>query len=355
MKKSQRIYYFFFKVEGSGNGIKTKIPNLKDIAKDLHREPADILKIFGFELGAVTIKNDDTDTYIVNGKFSANELADKLDLFIDKFVLCGSCKNPETLIVPSKGGVSLRCISCGNETICDPKHKLTDFIVKDAARRRLKAKQEAKAASDSKSSKKSKGKKEKQAEDAGDEDTEWSVDVSSAAVKARRRVALGQAEETPATEAKEEKKMSPEQEFKDYIASSGALDMDKLRSLRDAMRLSPNELASRIANSVFDAENVTKQIIPSAKKWAPFFAQTKKTQEALVVAIVEMALLNEDTLLPKLATLLKGLYDNDYVEEEAILDWYDSVAMDDARLLKAKLKVATLATWLREADDDESE
>lgn len=83
-------------VEGSGNGIKTKIPNLADIGKDLHREPADILKMFGFELGAVTIKNDDTNSFIVNGKFSANELAEVLDAFVEKFVLCGSCRNPGT-------------------------------------------------------------------------------------------------------------------------------------------------------------------------------------------------------------------------------------------------------------------
>lgn len=81
-------------VEGSGNGIKTKIPNLSDIAKDLHREAADILKMFGFELGAVTIARDDVNSYIVNGKFSANELADVLDSFVEKFVLCGSCRNP---------------------------------------------------------------------------------------------------------------------------------------------------------------------------------------------------------------------------------------------------------------------
>src|SRR5437016_5698698 len=111
--------------EGRGNGLKTKIPNLSDIAKDLRRDAADILKLFGFELGAVTIKMDETNTYIVNGKFSANQLADVLDLFIDKFVLCGSCRNPETIVVPSKGQVKLRCISCGNETQCDPKHKLT--------------------------------------------------------------------------------------------------------------------------------------------------------------------------------------------------------------------------------------
>ena len=177
-------------MEGSGNGIKTRVVNLADVSKSLNREAADVLKIFGFELGAVTIKDENKDTYIVNGKFSANELADVLDLFIDKFVLCASCRNPETFIVPSKGIVKLRCISCGNETVCDAKHKLTDFILKDAARRKLKAKQEAMAAAESKGKKKaSRSKKSKAgasgegADEVDEEATDWSVDVSSAAVK----------------------------------------------------------------------------------------------------------------------------------------------------------------------------
>lgn len=83
--------------------------------------------------------------------------------------------------MPSKGQVKLRCISCGNETVCDAKNKLTDFILKDAQRRKLKAKQEATAASGDK--KKSAKAKKKAPGDAAaaeddDEDTEWSVDVS---------------------------------------------------------------------------------------------------------------------------------------------------------------------------------
>lgn len=71
------------------------------------------------------------------------------------------------------------------------------------------------------------------------------------------------------------------------------------------------------------------------------------------MTMVEMALVKEDTLLPNLATLLKGLYDHDYVEEEAILEWYESVPMEDERLLKAKLKTAPLAKWFQEAEEEE--
>jgi len=345
------------KVEGSGNGIKTKIPNLLDIAKDLHREAADILKMFGFELGAVTIKNDEANSYIVNGKFSANELAEVLDTFIDKFVLCGSCRNPETFIVPSKGQVKLRCISCGNETLCDAKNKLTDFILKDAQRRKLKAKQEAAGAAGAGGKKKG-GKSKKtgaagEADEGEDDNTEWSVDVSSAAVKARRKVALGSAAES--TEAVPKAATgNPEEEFKKYMAESGAVDPERLRQLRDALRLSPGELAQRVCTHLF-TENIMKEIIPASARWAPFFAENRKAQDELCAVVVELALTKEDKLLSSLATIFKGLYDKDFVGEASFLQWYDSVDETDQRLLKAKLKLAPFASWLREAESDSEE
>ena len=141
----------------------------------------------------------------------------------------------------------------------------------------------------------------------------------------------------------------------EYVKGNGTLDHDRLRQLRDGLRLSPAELASRVANTIFEPESVMKQIIPNASRWAAFFAGSRKNQDALVGVVVEMALLKEDSLLPNLATLLKGLYDHDYVEEAAILEWYNSVPVDDERMLKAKLKVAPLAKWLQEDSGDESE
>lgn len=37
--------------------------------------------------------------YIVNGAHETAKLAELLDSFIKKFVLCGSCQNPETVMV----------------------------------------------------------------------------------------------------------------------------------------------------------------------------------------------------------------------------------------------------------------
>jgi len=41
----------FGKIEGRGNGIKTVIPNISDVAMSLHRSPGEVNKFFGCELG----------------------------------------------------------------------------------------------------------------------------------------------------------------------------------------------------------------------------------------------------------------------------------------------------------------
>lgn len=117
------------KVEGKGNGIKTVIPNMGDIAKSLSRPPSYPTKFFGCELGAqVTLKEKD-DKYIVNGAHDAQKLQDLLEKFIQKFVLCSGCDNPETNLTIEKDGTIMRnCIACGTRSPVDMRHKLVTFI-----------------------------------------------------------------------------------------------------------------------------------------------------------------------------------------------------------------------------------
>ena len=86
------------KVEGRGNGIKTCIPNMVDIAKALARPASYTTKYFGCELGAQTTFNEDSGRAIVNGAHTAQVLSGLLEGFINRFVQCGSCKNPETVM-----------------------------------------------------------------------------------------------------------------------------------------------------------------------------------------------------------------------------------------------------------------
>jgi translation initiation factor 5 len=141
------------KIEGKGNGIKTVIPNMDEIAKALSRPATckprssavtsarnklttiipgvDPTKFFGCELGAQT--SFANDRYLVNGQHQADRLRELLDAFIDKFVLCAACKNPETVLIvdPKKEEITRDCKACGEHSAIDMRHKLTTFILKN--------------------------------------------------------------------------------------------------------------------------------------------------------------------------------------------------------------------------------
>ena len=120
------------KIEGKGNGIKTVIPNMADVARALSRPPTYPTKFFGCELGAQTSFDEKNDRYIVNGAHDATKLRELLDGFIDKFVLCKACKNPETDLIITKTEEIIRdCKACGERTGVDMRHKLTTFIIKN--------------------------------------------------------------------------------------------------------------------------------------------------------------------------------------------------------------------------------
>ena len=79
------------KIEGSGNGIKTKIENISDVAMSLHRNPGEVNKFFGCELGAQTTYNEDTDRAIVNGAHTDDTLQKLMHRYIQGFVICPTC------------------------------------------------------------------------------------------------------------------------------------------------------------------------------------------------------------------------------------------------------------------------
>ena len=108
------------KIEGRGNGIKTVILNMVEVAKALHTEPQcmsllfdvfviimyiylicyniDPTKFFGIEVGAVSQWEKKRDVAIVNGKHDKKDLQVSLKKFVRQFILCPKCKLPVKLI-----------------------------------------------------------------------------------------------------------------------------------------------------------------------------------------------------------------------------------------------------------------
>ena len=99
--------------------------------------PLDVIKYFGFELGAQTTTNPADDRWIINGAHEAAKLQDYLDGFILKFVLCKKCKNPETDVMIKDDTITLDCKACGQRSDVDPRLKLSSFILKNEPKKVL--------------------------------------------------------------------------------------------------------------------------------------------------------------------------------------------------------------------------
>ena len=121
------------KVEGKGNGIKTVIVNMAEVAKALNRPATYPTKYFGCELGAQTQFDHKNERFIVNGSHDATKLQDLLDGFIRKYVLCPECDNPETdlTVVAKKETISQSCKACGYHGLIKVQHKVNTFILKN--------------------------------------------------------------------------------------------------------------------------------------------------------------------------------------------------------------------------------
>merc|ERR1711907_562588 len=120
--------------EGRGNGSKTCIKNMSDVARALRRPPQYTTKWFGAELGAqstYTNKEGEGERAIVNGHHDTPVFQTMLDKFIDKYVLCENCRLPELSVKVSKSAINAKCLACGWSGELDGNHKLAAFIMKN--------------------------------------------------------------------------------------------------------------------------------------------------------------------------------------------------------------------------------
>ncbi|PIA30106.1 hypothetical protein AQUCO_05700076v1 [Aquilegia coerulea] len=129
------------KIEGRGNGIKTNVENMVEMAEALRRPASYTTQYFGCELGA-TSKFDEKTGAFVNGKHEKAKLEGLLENFVKKYVQCYGCRNPETEIIITKTQMlQLKCAACGHVSDVDMRDKLTNFILKEmrkAEKERLK-------------------------------------------------------------------------------------------------------------------------------------------------------------------------------------------------------------------------
>ena len=304
------------KVEGKGNGVKTVIPNMTDIARALGRPPTYCTKFFGCELGAQTQFDFKNDRYIVNGAHDAAKLQDMLDIFIRKFVLCERCDNPETVlkVLPKKGIITSSCKACGHSFTLDMRHKLTTFIVKNPPEQKLNMEGTSLTTRKEKSSKRKNEEGENKngsGEDDGfgdengeEEDVEWFTDVSDKAVEERMKdLSMGNKVLVMDNdmEKTEKEKMDI---FHKYVNSKKAegnvTQTSEKEILTEAERLEiVNKATIVLCEVMLDGDKVVAQIQQYNRLFLRFTNNNQKAQKYLLGGIECLIAAKENVLLPK--------------------------------------------------------
>ncbi|KAF9126341.1 hypothetical protein BGW39_006707 [Mortierella sp. 14UC] len=372
------------KIEGKGNGIKTVIPNMADIARALSRPTAYPTKYFGCELGAQVKIDEKTDRYIVNGAHDASKLQSLLNGFIQKFVLCPSCGNPETDIIVDKAGlIQMYCNACGRRNKGENVHKLATYIVKNPPVNNAYGKK-GKADKADKKSKKNGGStpnnEEEEEEDRDDDFTkkikeeaaaipdadnyksalgdDWSVDTSAEGAAARMRELEGsvKTQMTLDDDEDDEDGENPYELFGIFLEENPKATDAEIIAKTEELGITGKSRAVTVLIQCVFTDEMSREIktrTPLLRK----FINTEKDQKALLGGM-ERVLVASKTLMLKAPHVLKAFYDNDILDEEIILKWGEKpskkyVSRDEAKDVRAR--VEPFLRWLAEAESDSEE
>lgn len=405
------------KVEGKGNGIKTVIVNLSNVADQLARPPNYVIKYFGFELGAQTNIDPKDDRWIINGAHEATKLQDYLDGFIKKFVLCQDCKNPETVVSIKEGDIILDCKACGMRTHADMRHKLSSYIMKNQPKKGKKDKSTKKAdrkarkeaeknggddegvngngnghpspgdsgsdqaeengglaveagSDDELTRKINAGAKELPSEpSAQDKEVQWSVDMSEEAIKARAKALPEDLKQTLVIDEDNEDGENGgksaydalgdwiDEQAKEKGSVSKVQDVDIYKKAKELGIENKHRTPTVLAMSLFD-DNIAKQIEPRAPLLKKMIGDSEKHQKAFLGGLERFVGESRPNLTPIVSAVLIPIYQEDLVSEEVLKGWCGKASkkyVDLQTSRKVRKSAEKFSEWLENAESDDDD
>lgn len=401
------------KIEGKGNGIKTVVVNLSSVAQSLSRPGSYVIKYFGFELGAQTNIDPRDDRWIINGAHDAPKLQDYLDGFINKFVLCKKCKNPETDVVIKDERILLDCKACGVRSDVDLRLKLSGFILKnqpkkggkkDKAERKAarRAKQQqangtgkengsgSGAEDNSEDASAANGEKDKVAEgsddefekvkadafeaavEAEDKEDNWAVDMSEAAVKARQAQLPGDFKQKLNFADDDEEGEGGGSSVYDLLGTwiqdqatekGGADAVESIDIYKKAKELGiegKHRTVLVLVQAMFDTDKICAQI-PKRASMLKSIVTSERHEKALLGGTERFVGINgkeRPELFGQLVKMLQLYYHYDLVSEDVFTKWGAKASkkyVDLATSKKVRKAAEPFLTWLAEAEEEDSD
>lgn len=382
----------FGKIEGRGNGIKTVIPNITDVALSLHRSPGEVNKFFGCELGAQTTYSAETDRAVVNGAHTDVALQTLMKRYIDKFVLCPSCGLPETEYKIKSNQISHRCKACGAKESVDMSHKLCTYILaqdkkaKKEGKGKDKKKSKEKEHSDEEKDKKKKKKdkkekesdeeKEKKKKKKDKDKKEKEKDKESSKEKKKKKKDKGVQDEKKSEDlAHEMDDLSLDEEGTDDISAMLMAVESTKRYLSSNPNATPSELLELVVNQQmasalksFDKIHIFIRAAITSDFWEKKLVQKYAPTVSLITnenPIMERHLISALEYISVDSTkhfpvLLKLFFDEEALDEGVILEWA-SEGRSEYTLVPEEVRAdlrglaEPVVIWLNDDSDEDDE
>jgi translation initiation factor 2 subunit 2 len=92
-------------------GKTTVLRNFTDIIETINREPAHLMAFLLKEVG--TAGNQEGKRALFKGRVPVKQLEDRINNYVDIFVLCSECNRPDTKLVKDGRTLVLECEACG--------------------------------------------------------------------------------------------------------------------------------------------------------------------------------------------------------------------------------------------------
>lgn len=396
------------KIEGRGNGIRTNVYNMGEIARALKRPPMYPTKFFGCELGAMVKFEENEEKALINGAHNEQDLVAILDKFIQMYVLCGGCELPEIDITVKKGVLLCKCNACGYSGTLDNTHKAATYMARNPPNatettlgKKKKSKEERRAEKASKEEekpektskdKKSKDKEKKKKKRGDDENDGDSVNGKSLDVSGDVTPTNDGEESCDDEKVSEGEKKGEKQEKKKKERKQGSSEGPKLVP-KECLTISCPEIAdvaARLRHIISNSEGVTPEaffvelrmlqvsqdfdakcriyVVLSAlfkdgltpedlEQKMPFVAKccdSSVRAADIISALENFCFENEQTPMNGYPYLLQRMYNAELLEAEDILEYYQSDKCD-AVFEKCKTYAEPFLQCLAEADSSDEE
>lgn len=367
----------FGKIEGRGNGIKTVIPNILEVGLSLHRNPSEVNKFFGCELGSQTTYSEETERAVVNGAHTDKALQDLIHRYVEIFVLCPNCGLPETEYKIKNECIFHKCAACGAKDMVDMNHKLCTYILaqdkkakkdkkdkekkKDDKKKKKDSDDEKKKDKKDKDKKKDKKKEKKEKKGEMDKDGNYLED----AIFGKKDDDLFDTDDHDSVDSEV------------GVDDAGAMDL-AIEGTKKFLVENPYATVDAIA------EVVTNQQMASALKshdkiqifvraaFTPHFFKNKEVEKfaPVIKKITNKGITMERHLIAALESLcldmpknfpvfIKQLYDEDALEEDVILEWategrndFTLAVVDEETRAALRGEAEPVVVWLQAADSD---